>query len=147
MRKGYAAGMLIGEYQHNIDAKGRVFVPVRFRDDLGMHFIITKGLDGCLYAYSMAEWQELEAKIRSLPISKSRSLQRFFFAGATDVEVDKQGRALISSGLREYAGLTKDVVISGASNHAEIWDKDKYEQVSAAITSESVAEAMDELGF
>lgn len=139
--------MLIGEFQHNIDAKGRVFIPVRFRDDLGMHFIVTKGLDGCLYAYSMPEWQALEQKIRSLPMSRARDLQRFFFAGAADVEVDKQGRILLSAGLRGYAGLTRDVVITGASNHAEIWDAERWEQVCSAITPEKVAQAMDELGF
>lgn len=139
--------VLIGEYQHNIDPKGRVFIPVHFRDDLGDHFIITKGLDDCLYAYSMSEWQGLETKIRSLPMSKARNLQRFFFSGATDVEVDKQGRVLISANLREYAALYKDILIIGASNRAEIWDKQKWEQTRSSITSQSVAEAMDELGF
>jgi len=139
--------VLIGEYQHTIDPKGRVFVPVHFRDDLSEHFIITKGLDDCLYAYSMAEWQDLEIKIRSLPMSKARNLQRFFFSGATDVEVDKQGRVLLSANLREYAALNKDIMIIGASNHAEIWDKQKWEQTCSSITSESVAEAMDQLGF
>lgn len=140
-------GMLIGEFEHNIDPKGRVFIPVKFRDDLGVHFVITKGLDNCLYVYSMAEWQVLEQKIRALPLSKARMLQRFFFAGATDVEIDRQGRVLIAPKLREYASLTKDIVIAGASNHAEIWDKQRYDQVDAAVTSEAVAEAMDELGF
>lgn len=139
--------MLIGEFQHNIDAKGRVFIPARFREDLGEHFIITKGLDNCLFVYSMSEWQILESKIRSLPMSKSRSLQRFFFAGAADVEADKQGRVVISANLRSYASLERDVMIIGASNRVEIWDLASYRKACDGITSDSVAEAMDELGF
>jgi MraZ protein len=138
--------VLIGEYQHNIDPKGRVFVPVHYRDDLGEHFIITKGID-CLYVYSMPEWQGLEAKIRSLPMSKSRNLQLFFFSGATDVEIDKQGRVLISANLREYAELVKDVMIIGASNHVEIWDKQKWTHTRSTITPQSVAATLDELTF
>lgn len=139
--------MLIGEYQHNIDSKGRVFIPARFREDLGEHFIITKGLDNCLFVYSLGEWQILESKIRGLPMSKSRNLQRFFFSGAVDVEADKQGRVLISANLRVYAGLQKSAMIIGASNHVEIWDQAAWEKICGGITSDSVAEAMDELGF
>lgn len=139
--------MLIGEFQHNIDVKGRVFIPARFRDDLSSRFIVTKGLDGCLFAYSMEEWQVLEAKIRELPMSKARNLQHFFFAGAADVEADKQGRILLPANLREYADLKKDVTIVGASNHIEIWDKEKWAGICSGITGQSIAEAMDELGF
>lgn len=139
--------MLIGKFEHNIDAKGRVFIPARFRDDLGLHFIVTRGLDGCLYACSMEEWKAVEIKIRALPMSRSRDLQRFFFAYATDVEIDKQGRVLLTADLREYAGLSRDVVITGASNHAEIWDKERWQSVCGGITADKVAQAMDELGF
>lgn len=139
--------MLIGEYQHGMDVKGRVSFPAKLREGLGARFIVTKGLDNCLFVYSESEWQELEEKIRALPMSKARGLQRFFFAGAVDVEPDKQGRVLIPANLREYAGLSKDIMIIGASVRAEIWDKDRYEQSCSELTAEMVEEAMDELGF
>jgi MraZ protein len=139
--------MLIGEYQHNVDPKGRVFMPAHFREELGEHFIATKGLDDCLFVYSSDEWRLLEEKIRSLPLSKARNLQRFFFAGAADIEADKQGRVLIPQNLREYASLVKDVMIIGASNRVEIWDKQKWNDLCGSITPQSVVEAMDELGF
>lgn len=139
--------MLIGEYQHSLDVKGRVNFPARLREGLGSRFFITKGLDECLFVYSEQEWAVLEDKIRALPLSKARGLQRFLFAGASEVEPDKQGRVLIPANLREYAGLDKDVMIIGASNRAEIWDRDRYLQSCDELTSEMVAEAMDELGF
>ncbi|CDZ24436.1 MraZ protein [[Clostridium] cellulosi] len=139
--------MLIGEYQHIVDAKGRVFIPARFREELGLRFIVSKGLDNCLFVYSIKEWALLEEKIRSLPLSKARNLQRFFFAGAAEVEADKQGRVLIPQSLRDYASLTKEVTIIGASNRVEIWDKQKWEDMCEGITPQSIAEAMDELGF
>ena len=139
--------MLIGEYQHTLDPKGRVNFPARLRESLGSTFIITKGLDNCLYVYSMEEWKVLEDKIRALPMSKSRNLQRFFFAGAAEAEPDKQGRVLIPAHLREYAGLTKDVTVIGASVRAEIWDSERYPSSCEELTSDSIAESMDELGF
>ena len=139
--------MLIGEYQHTLDPKGRVNFPARLRESLGSTFIITKGLDNCLYVYSMEDWKVLEDKIRALPMSKSRNLQRFFFAGAAEAEPDKQGRVLIPAHLREYAGLTKDVTVIGASVRAEIWDSERYQSSCEELTSDSIAESMDELGF
>ena len=139
--------MLIGEYQHTLDPKGRVNFPARLLESLGSTFIITKGLDNCLYVYSMEEWKVLEDKIRALPMSKSRNLQRFFFAGAAEAEPDKQGRVLIPAHLREYAGLTKDVTVIGASVRAEIWDSERYQSSCEELTSDSIAESMDELGF
>jgi len=139
--------MLIGEYAHSLDPKGRVNFPAKLREGLGPCFIITKGLDGCLFVYSQSEWKVLEDKIRALPISKSRALQRFLFAGAVDVEPDKQGRVLIPANLRGYAGLTKDVMVVGASTRAEIWDKIKWEENCEGLTADMVASAMDELGF
>ncbi|HEX2937674.1 MAG TPA: division/cell wall cluster transcriptional repressor MraZ [Ruminiclostridium sp.] len=139
--------MLIGEYQHNVDPKGRVFMPARFREELGEHFIAAKGLDNCLFVYSITEWKLLEEKISALPLSKARNLQRFFFAGAAELEADKQGRVLIPQSLRNYAALTKDAMIIGASNRVEIWDKAKWDEMCSSITPQSVAEAMDELGF
>lgn len=138
---------MYGEYQHSLDAKGRVSFPAKLRDDLGDRFFITRGLDNCLFVYSEEEWAGLEEKIRALPMSKGRGLQRFFFAGAVDVEPDKQGRVLIPDYLREFAGLAKDVMIIGASTRAEIWDLDRYRAQSEELTSDMVAQAMDEIGF
>lgn len=135
--------MLIGQYQHNIDVKGRVIVPVKFREDLGTIFYITKGLDGCLFVLPSSEWNHLQEKIQKMPISKSRGLQRFFFSGAAEVEADKQGRILIPQQLREHAGLTKDVTFIGASSRAEIWDSERWNKFNAELTEESIAEAMD----
>ncbi|MBW7571671.1 division/cell wall cluster transcriptional repressor MraZ [Caproiciproducens faecalis] len=137
--------MLIGEYQHNIDTKGRVIVPARFREDLGEHFYITKGLDGCLFVLSPEEWTRLQDKVKAMPISKARGLQRFFFSGAAEVEPDKQGRILIPQVLRDHAQLTKDVTFIGTSSRAEIWDSKRWNDFNSTLTEESIAEAMDML--
>ena len=120
--------MLLGEYNNKLDDKGRVSVPAKFRDDLGHSFIVTKGLDNCLFAYSKGEWATFEAKLKSLPLTNPnvRNFIRFFFAGATECETDKQGRINIPQNLREYAGLSKEVFIVGVSTRVEIWDKDKW---------------------
>ena len=107
-----------GEFQHNIDAKGRLFIPAKFREELGKMFIITKGLDGCLFVYSASAWEVLEDNINQLPLSKSRNLQRFFFSSAADCVPDAQGRVLIPQNLREYAALQKEVTIIGVSGRA-----------------------------
>ncbi|HCW80321.1 MAG TPA: division/cell wall cluster transcriptional repressor MraZ [Ruminococcaceae bacterium] len=139
--------MLIGEYQHNIDPKGRVIVPSKFREDLGDCFYITKGLDGCLFVLSPEGWNSLQGKISSMPLSKARGLQRFFFAGAVEAVPDKQGRILIPQSLRAYAGLTKEITFIGASSRAEIWDSAKWSAFNSSLTQESIAEVMDELNF
>ena len=139
--------MLIGEYQHNIDPKGRVIVPSRFREDLGEHFYVTKGLDGCLFVLSSEGWQKLQEKVSAMPVSKARGLQRFFFSGATDAEPDKQGRILIPQNLRAYASLERDVTFIGASSRAEIWDSAKWNAFNSTLTQKTIAEAMDELDF
>ena len=135
--------MLIGEYQHNIDAKGRVAVPTKFRDDLGLRFYVTKGLDGCLFVLQQSEWEKLEDKIRQMPISKARTIQRFFFSGAAEVQPDKQGRILVPQPLREHASLSKEVTFIGTANRVEIWDSAKWTSFNADITEESIEEAMD----
>lgn len=139
--------MLIGEYQHTIDAKNRVIVPAKFREDLGSLFYITKGLDGCLFVLSRKGWEQLQAKIDAMPLSKSRGLQRFFFAGATEAEPDKQGRILIPQNLREYAELEKDVTFIGTSTRAEIWSTEKWNRMNEELTEASIVEVMDELEF
>lgn len=139
--------MLIGEYQHNIDPKGRVIVPSRFREDLGERFYITKGLDGCLFVLSSEEWSKLQEKISAMPVSRARGLQRFFFSGAVEAEPDKQGRVLVPQPLREYAGLAKDVTFIGASSRAELWDSARWIAFNSTLTQDSIAEAMDSLNF
>lgn len=136
-----------GEFRHSVDAKGRLFIPAKLRDELGERFTVTRGLDKCLAIYPEAEWRILEDRIRALPMSRARDLQRFFFSSAFDAELDSQGRILLPAGLREYAGLTKDVVIIGAASRAEIWDSARWAAYNDAITEERVAEAMEDLGF
>ena len=136
-----------GEFQHNIDAKGRLFIPAKFREELGKMFIITKGLDGCLFVYSASAWEVLEDNINQLPLSKSRNLQRFFFSSAADCVPDAQGRVLIPQNLREYAALQKEVRIIGVSGRVEIWNTARWKAINEELTPESIAEAMEELGF
>jgi MraZ protein len=139
--------MLIGEYQHNIDLKGRVIVPSKFREDLGECFYVTKGLDGCLFVLSPEGWGKLQEKVSAMPVSKARGLQRFFFSGAAEAIPDKQGRILLPQNLRTYAGLSKDVTFIGASSRAEIWDTAKWNEFNSTLTQENLAEVMDELDF
>lgn len=142
-----ASNSLMGSFNHNIDVKGRMNFPTKLREILGDSFIVTKGLDECLFVYSKEEWAVLEEKIKAIPLSKGRVLQRFFFSGASEIESDKQGRILIPQPLREYAGLEKDIVVIGASNRAEIWDKAKWDALGGNISQDMVESAMDELGF
>jgi len=141
--------LLIGEYEHSLDAKGRLIMPAKLREDIGEKFIITKGLDGCLFAFSLEEWKNFEQKLRSLPISNkdARAFSRFFFAGAIDCEIDKQGRFLISGNLRDFAELTKEVVIIGMDSRIEIWSKDKWQKCDDEISADEIAEKMEMLGI
>lgn len=141
--------MLIGEYEHSLDAKGRLILPAKLREDIGDKFIVTKGLDGCLFAFSVSEWQNFEQKLRTLPISNkdARAFSRFFFAGAIECEIDKQGRFLISSNLREFAELIKDVVIVGMDSRLEIWSKEKWQKCDDDISADEIAEKMEMLGI
>ena len=139
--------MLIGEYQHNIDAKGRVIVPARFREDLGERFYVTKGLDHCLFVLPPTEWTKLQEKIMAMPMGKARGIQRFFFSGAAEVEPDKQGRILIPQSLREHAGLEKDVTVIGAAVRAEIWDTARWNAYNESQTDEAIEASMNLLDF
>ncbi|MGF7185074.1 MraZ protein [Desulfitispora alkaliphila] len=136
----------MGEYQHSIDSKGRIIVPAKFRDGLGEKFVVTKGLDNCLFVYPMEEWKNLEQKLKSLPFTKAdaRAFVRFFFSGAIECEIDKQGRILISSNLRSYAKLEKDAVLLGVSNRVEIWSKAQWDTYSdtAEGSYEEIAEKL-----
>lgn len=124
--------MFIGEYQHNLDSKGRISMPVKFRTSLGSSAIVTKGLDPCLYVYPKEEWQKMTDKFASLPISSSsaRSVSRHMMSGAMELEFDKQGRAVLPAYLREYAGLKNGVVAAGVLNRVELWDKGAWSQDS-----------------
>ncbi|OEF99280.1 cell division/cell wall cluster transcriptional repressor MraZ [Vulcanibacillus modesticaldus] len=120
--------MFMGEFQHNIDNKGRVIIPAKFREELGNTFIITRGLDKSLFVYPISEWQQIEQKLKSLPFTRSdaRKFTRFFFSGATECEVDKQGRVSIPMNLRNYAELSKECIFIGVSNRVEIWSKSNW---------------------
>lgn len=142
--------MFIGEYQHALDSKNRIIIPSKIREELGATFVMTKGLDGCLYCYPMDEWKRLEEKLKSLPLTNkdARAFVRFFFSGAADIEVDKQGRALIPQNLIEYAGIVKDIVSIGVSTRLEIWSKEKWiEYNEQNIDYEEIAEKMSSLGI
>ena len=141
--------MFMGEYNHTIDAKGRLIVPSKFREQLGNEFVITKGLDGCLFVYSNEEWQNIEKSFRDKPLTSkdARKFMRFFFAGAATCEVDKQGRILIPTNLREYACIEKDVVSVGVLSRVEIWSKEKGTDNGDYEDMDEIAEHMAELGF
>ena len=139
--------MLLGEFQHNIDAKGRIIVPAKFREELGECFYVTKGLGGCLWAFPPEEWQGLLKKFKEMPIVDSREIQRFFFAGATEAVPDGQGRILIPQVLRDYAGLGKDITFLGLNTRVEIWDTQKWTKTNAEFDENAIAEKMELLGL
>ena len=143
--------MLLGEYEHSIDTKGRIAMPAKLREGLGAKFIITKGLDGCLFVYSMDEWQRVEQKLASLPMSRktARDFTRFLFGGACEAECDKQGRVLLPANLRRYAALERDAVIVGVGSRAEIWDAAKWQQYNeeSAEDVNELAEQLADLGI
>jgi len=136
----------MGEYLHNIDQKGRVIVPSKFREELGEKFVVTRGLDQCLFCYPLHEWKILEEKLKKLPLTKkdARAFTRFFFSGAVECEIDKQGRINIPLTLRKYAGLEKECAIIGVSNRIEIWANDKWEEY-VDTSEESFAEIAENL--
>jgi len=142
--------MLIGEYHHNIDEKGRLIIPSKFRDEIGSEFIVTRGLDGCLFIYSKSQWEKIVSKLQTLPFTKkdARTFNRFFLSSATVCEFDKQGRINIPSNLINYANILKECTIIGVNDRLEVWASDKFdtliEENTAAI--EGVAENLFE-GF
>ena len=130
--------MLMGEYHHNIDEKGRIIIPSRLRDELGDNVIVTRGLDDCLFLYSMDEWSLLVSKLKSLPFTKrdARNFSRMFLSGATGCLFDKQGRVKISSPLINYADLNHECVIIGVNDRIEIWAKEKWDKFVCESTNE-----------
>ncbi|GEN55687.1 transcriptional regulator MraZ [Halolactibacillus alkaliphilus] len=143
--------MFMGEYKHNIDSKGRLIMPAKFRDDLGESFVVTRGLDQCLFVYPDKEWRILEEKIKKLPLNKkdARAFSRFFFSGATECEVDKQGRINLPQTLTTYAAIEKACAIVGVSNRIEIWSEEQWENYmeASADTFSEIAENMMDFDF
>ena len=143
--------MLIGEYEHSLDVKGRLIMPAKLREDMGEKFIITKGLDGCLFGFSQNEWSNFEEKLKSLPLTNkyARDFVRFFLSGAVECEIDKQGRVLVASNLREYASMDREVIIIGVGTRIEFWSKDKWKKYNSSenISADEIAENMTMLGI
>ncbi|CAA7602897.1 division/cell wall cluster transcriptional repressor MraZ [Acididesulfobacillus acetoxydans] len=143
--------MFMGEYLHTVDGKGRLIMPAKFREALGEQFIATKGLDHCLFVYPQEEWKILEEKLRALPFTQPdvRAFVRFFFSGASECEVDKQGRILLPANLRSYAQITKDVVLVGVSTRVEIWSQELWAEYSSRAEEAyaQAAESLVELGI
>jgi len=142
--------MLIGIYQHSIDIKSRIIVPSKFREELGYKFILTKGLDNCLFIYSLEEWAKFEERLKNLPLGSkdARTFVRYFFSSAVECEIDKQGRLTIPQNLREHAKIEKELVTIGVQSRVEIWSKGEWENFNAAadLSDSGIAEKMAELG-
>ncbi|MDE6149579.1 MAG: division/cell wall cluster transcriptional repressor MraZ [Ruminococcus sp.] len=139
--------MLKGTYNQSMDVKGRMAFPAKLREIIGERFVVTKGLDGCLFVYSLEEFEVRAEKIKALPMAKARNLQRTFMANAVEVEADKQGRILIPQTLREIASLEKDIVVAGVSDRCEIWDKQKWDELNNSVDDEMMMNALEELDF
>lgn len=145
--------MFLGEYVHSIDAKGRIILPADFRQELGVSFVITRGLDSCLFLYGQQAWEDWTARLRALPMAKpaARALNRFFFSGARSLECDKQGRFLIPASLRLHAGiaLKQDVVLTGVDTRIEVWNKELWaaynQEVNPVVTA--VADSLSDMGL
>ena len=143
--------MLMGEYTHAIDAKGRVILPASFRNEIGATFVITKGLDTCLFLYSQPEWEALSERLQRLSIAKpeARAVVRFFFSGARALDCDRQGRFLIPANLRNYAQIGKDVVLIGVANRIEVWGKERWTAYNDEVTPSmaEIASTLADLGI
>ncbi|MBM7614596.1 division/cell wall cluster transcriptional repressor MraZ [Alkaliphilus hydrothermalis] len=143
--------MFFGEYNHTIDMKGRVSVPAKFREQLGESFILTKGLDNCLFIYPQTEWKILEEKLKQLPLTNkdARAFVRFFFSGATECELDNQGRIRIPNNLREYAHLEKEAVMIGVATRIEVWSQNQWEAYNSDenLSYDEIASKMAQLGI
>ncbi|GFI62380.1 transcriptional regulator MraZ [Clostridiales bacterium] len=142
--------MFIGEYSHSLDAKGRLIIPAKFRDGLGEHFIVTKGIDRCLYIYPRSEWEVFEEKLRQLPLANTdaRRFTRFFLSGAVECDVDNQGRIIIPQSLRSYASLGKEVVSAGVGSRIEVWNKENWDtECDPDRIDDSIIESMGLFGI
>ncbi|MBR1472128.1 MAG: division/cell wall cluster transcriptional repressor MraZ [Lachnospiraceae bacterium] len=141
--------MYMGEYSHSIDAKGRTTVPAKLREALGEGFVVTKGLDRCLWMLDAERWEKIEQMVQELPMTlkEARVFARFMIGGACEGEMDKQGRLLLPANLREYAGLTKDVIFVGTGGRVEIWDKDSFYSQEAEDDITAVTMALEGKGY
>ena len=138
---------MTGEYQHNLDSKGRLFIPAKLREELGNIFYVTLSMDKCLSAYSAESWRDFSDKVNAMPYVKQRKM-RPLFAYAAKCELDTQGRILIPQNLRDYAGLTKNVTVVGCNNHAELWDAAAWSEINIIETTpENISAVMEELEF
>ena len=138
--------MFMSEYNHTLDTKGRLIIPAKFREILGEEFVISKGMDGCLFVYANDDWNAFEQKLTSLPLI-NKEARRQFIAGASECEFDKQGRILLPAHLREFAGLEKDVVLVGVGSRVEIWSKDKWENMNSDTDMDEITSTMEGLGL
>ena len=138
--------MFMGEYQHSLDAKGRLIIPAKFREELGAGAVLTSGLDNCLFLFPRTEWEILEGKLKTLPLTKAgaRQFVRFLFSGATECELDKQGRINLPANLRDYAGIDKDAVVIGVSSRIEIWSRENWEGY-VQVAEESFADIAENI--
>lgn len=141
--------MFMGKYNHTIDPKGRLSIPSKYREILGEEFVISKGMDGCLFVYANDDWKVFEAKLASLPLidQNARQFARFFLSGAQYVTVDKQGRILMPQDLRDFAGLEKDVVLAGMGGRIEIWSLDKWNENNSQVDINEISKGMMNLSL
>ncbi len=141
--------LFMGEYNHTLDAKSRLIIPAKFRENLGEEFVITKGMDGCLFAYTAEDWEIFAGKLRELPMmdKESRQFVRFFLAGASLAQIDKTGRILLPQPLKEFADITKDVVLVGVGSRVEIWSKARWDGTVSYQDMDDIAKHMIELGI
>jgi MraZ protein len=141
--------LFMGRYNHTIDPKGRLSIPSKYRETLGEEFVVSKGMDGCLFVYAIDDWKVFEAKLASLPLinQEARQFARFFLSGAQYVTLDKQGRILMPADLRGFAGLEKDVVLAGMGGRIEIWSLEKWEENSAQVDINEISQGMISLGL
>jgi MraZ protein len=139
--------MFIGEYRHNIDSKGRLFIPAKFREKIGEEFVFSRGLDKCVCIYPVEEWERFTAKLEELSFARDRHIRRFFFSGASDGTIDSQGRVTLSQIYREFAAIEKEVVIVGNSTHLELWSAAEWDNEQENIGNEDVAQKLETIGF
>lgn len=141
--------MFMGEYHHNLDSKGRLIIPAKLRDQIGNKMVFTRGMEGCIFGYTIDVWQEIEAKLAKLPLTKrnARNFTRLFYSGAMESEFDKQGRVNLTTTLKKHAGLTKECVIVGVSNRIEIWSKERWDSFAKEANEnyDDIAENLDDI--
>lgn len=141
--------MFMGEYRHNLDSKGRLIIPAKFREQIGQTVVFTRGMEGCIFGYPLSEWQKIEAKLAKLPLTKrsARKFTRLFYSGAMEAEFDKQGRVNLTTTLKAHAGLSKECVIVGVSDRIEIWSQDRWDDFAedADDNYDDIAEDLDDI--